>query len=362
MTSKPESASPLQDFTLLTDKEIWGDKHGDGQLQVMKNYGTKTGMSDLAVLLGGAVSKSNATTSDGQRSAYVWSASSDGDGDVRNFRDVGDRDICNPRKRLVGARPALPSSVASSIRLSDSSPEALAKGEAIRGEPIRDANGQVIWNDVILFGEYPQKIADKKITRELEQAFSRNQLQKTGKTYTFDSEKRDAYDKPFSAKEHAEYQHKGNRYIRVEAKPCGDDYSVLSNGKKPQTGEVYWVEVQPIEWLRDPSGICVARQALFAGVQFDRNKRYDGKFENTDMYRYLNTHFAKDIIPSRSLEQSKVAGGGMQELMQSWVSRNPSTLTTPLGELEQTLDGSWVNRRVAEPGQGAGGSKSPNQR
>jgi len=38
---------------------------------------------------------------------YVWSASSDGDGYVRNVHDDGDRNNCNPNKRLVGARPDL---------------------------------------------------------------------------------------------------------------------------------------------------------------------------------------------------------------------------------------------------------------
>ena len=268
--------------TFLTDQQIWGDDQGKGQLQVMKAYGTKTGMSDLAIVLGGFMGRD--TTSDDQKTGFVWSASSSGNGDVRAVYDYGDRDSDNPDRRLCGARPALPSSVTSSIRLSEAKPSRKISGV-----------------DVVEYGEYPQTIAEENLTRELEQAFSKGQLQKTGKTYNFDSEKRDAYDKPFSAKEHAEYQHKGKRYVRVEAKPYGDDYSVLSNGKKPQTGEVHWVEVQPIEWLRDPSGICVARQALFAGVQFDKNKSYDGNFEKTDMKQYLQNYFAKEMEVGRSV-------------------------------------------------------------
>lgn len=272
--------------TFLTEQQIWGDNRGNGQLQVMKSYGTKVGMSDLAVLIGGAVSSSNTTTSDGQRSAFVWLASSSGHGNVSAVYDDGGRDYIAPFKRIGGARPALPSSVASSIRLSEAKPSRKISGV-----------------DVVEYGEYPQTIADENITRELEQAFSRNQLQKTGKTYTFDGEKLDAYDKPFNAKEHAEYQHKGKKYIRVEAKPYDydNDHSVLSNGKKPKTGEIYWVEVQPIEWLRDPSGICVARQALFAGVQFDRKKSYDGNFEKTDMKQYLQNYFAQEMQVGRSV-------------------------------------------------------------
>jgi len=275
------------DITLLKEEQIWGDK----ALQVMKSYGTKVGMSDLGILLGGAVSKGDNTTSEGQRSAYVWSASSDEDGDVRAVDYYGDRIYNSPSQRLCGARPALPSSVASSIRLSEAKPSRKISGV-----------------DVVEYGEYPQTIADESITRELEQAFSKNQLQKTGKIYNFDSEKRDAYDKPFNAKQHAEYQHKGKKYIRVEAKPYGEGYSTLSNGKTPQTDEVYWVEVQPIEWLRDPSGICVARQALFAGVQFDKKKSYDGNFEKTDMKQYLQNHFAKEMEAGRSVAAPAALG------------------------------------------------------
>ena len=276
------------DITLLKEEQIWGDK----ALQALKSYGTKTGLSDLAIVLGGAIGGSS-KTSDNQLSGYVWSASSDGGGYVRGVHDVGDRDGWYPDRRLVAARPALPSSVASSIRLSEAKPSKKISGV-----------------DVVEYGEYPQTIAEENITRELEQAFSRNQLQKTGKTYNFDSEKRDAYDKPFNAKEHAEYQHKGKKYIRVEAKPYDydNDHSVLSNGKTPKAGEVYWVEVQPIEWLRDPSGICVARQALFAGVQFDINKRYDGNFANTDMKKYLQNHFAKEMEAGRNVSVPAAIG------------------------------------------------------
>lgn len=267
----------------LTDTEIWGDaRNGNDQLQVMQAYGTRTGMSDLAVLLGSAVSKSDDTTSDGQRAGRVWSASSYGVGFVRFVRVFGDRDYCYPSERLLAARPALPSSGASLIGLSEAKPSRKISGV-----------------DVVEYGEYPQTIADENTLKELK-GLSEAQLKKmeTGKTYAFDSEKRDAYDKPFNAKEHAEYQYKGKKYIRVEAKPYGEGHSTLSNGEQAHAGQSYWVEVQPIEWLRDPSGICVTRQALFSGIQFDRNRSYFGDFEDTHIYKYLNDIFMKEIWPS----------------------------------------------------------------
>ncbi len=275
--------------TFLTDQQIWGDDQGKGQLQVMKAYGTKTGMSDLAIVLGGYMSTPK--TSDGQRTGFVWSASSRGDGYVRAVRDIGDRGDDSPGIRGRGARPALPSSVASSIRLSEAKPSKKISGV-----------------DVVEYGEYPQTIAPEKIGNELEQAFSKKQLKGTGKKYTFDAEKYDAYDKPFKAKEHAEYEHRGKRYIRVEAQPIDGD-SVLSNGHTPAKGEACWIEVQPIEWLRDPSGICVARQALFSGVQFDKNSEYDGDFAKTDMKQYLDRFFTKEMAADRSVNVPPAAIG-----------------------------------------------------
>ena len=273
------------DITFLTEQQIWGDK----ALQVMKDYGTKTGMSDLAIVLGGLMGR-GAKTSDNQLAGLVWSASSDGDGYVRTVEDDGGGSFYGPGGRGGGARPALPSSIASSIKPSEA-------------RLTRKISGV----QVVEYGEYPQTIAADAVNRELEQAFSRGKLQTTGKTYTFDGEKYDAYSKPFNAKKHDEYQHNGKRFIRVEAQPRDGD-SVLSTGHKPQAGEACWIEVQPIEWLKDPSGMMVARQALFAGVQFDKKQRYDGNFENTDMKQYLQNYFAKEMQTGRNVSVPDAIG------------------------------------------------------
>lgn len=258
----------------MKEEQIWGDK----ALPVMKGYGTKTGMSDLAIALGGLMG-SDYKTSDGHRTGYLWSASSDGIGYVRTVRYDGVRSSCVPCKRLGGARPALPSSITSSIK----------PREARLSRKIGDI-------EVMEYGEYPQTIAKPDAAKELD-GLSTDQLEKikTGKKYTFDDEKSDAYDKPFKAKEYDEYQHNGKRYIRIEARPYDSD-SVLSNDHRAQRGEKYWIEVQPIEWLKDPSDVWVARQALFSGVQFDRNREYDGNFAKTDMKQYLDTYFSKEML------------------------------------------------------------------
>lgn len=148
--------------TFLTDQQIWGDDQGKGQLQVMKDYGIKTGMSDLAIVQGGYMSTPK--TSDGQRTGFVWSASSNGIGDVRTVSRNGDRYCGNPSGRYCGARPALPSSVTSSIRLSEAKPSRKISGV-----------------DVVEYGEYPQTIAPEEVSEKLEKALTTRKLQATGK-------------------------------------------------------------------------------------------------------------------------------------------------------------------------------------
>lgn len=57
--------------TLLTEDQIWGGQ----ALDVMKKYGPKTALTDLAIALGGLMGRTS-TTSEGERSGYIWSASS----------------------------------------------------------------------------------------------------------------------------------------------------------------------------------------------------------------------------------------------------------------------------------------------
>jgi hypothetical protein len=168
--------------TFLTEEQILGDGQGKGQLQVMKAYGTRTGMSDLAILLGGYMITPK--TRDGQRAGIIWSASSTQRGSVYTVYDNSVQRYNDPNERNLGARPALPSSVASSIRLSEAKPSRKISGV-----------------DVVEFGEYPQTIATEEVSEKLEKALTTRKLQATGKKYTFDGEEFDAYNTPFSAKE-----------------------------------------------------------------------------------------------------------------------------------------------------------------
>ena len=109
-----------------------------------------------------------------------------------------------------------------------------------------------------------------------------------------------------------EYEMDGKRYIRVLGRPSDSQYSTLSTREQVKDGKPYWVEVQPIEWLMDESGWMIAKKCLFAGIQFDTKKKYDGDFSKTFMKHYLDTYFAKEMMPiERVAKHSKTKIGNV---------------------------------------------------
>ena len=69
--------------TFLTEDQIWGGS----ALDVIKKYGTKTALTDLAIAFGGYMG-SGSTTYEGDKAGYVWSASAYGS-NVRVVHDGG---------------------------------------------------------------------------------------------------------------------------------------------------------------------------------------------------------------------------------------------------------------------------------
>ena len=69
------------EVTFLREEDIWGDR----ALEVIQAYGTKIGISDVAIALG-TMMGSGTKNSAGVASGYAWSASSDIYVDVRTVR------------------------------------------------------------------------------------------------------------------------------------------------------------------------------------------------------------------------------------------------------------------------------------
>ena len=272
------------EITLLREEDIWGDR----ALEVIQAYGTKVGISDVAIALG-TMMGSGTQNSAGVASGLAWSASSNIYGHVRSVDSYGDKDYSfHPDNRKAAGCPALPFSTTSKIR-----------PDNVRA--MRLANNKTV--QICEYGFYPQTVVPKSVSQELEALYQKHTLKTTGKTYTFDSAELDAYSTGFTPRNCAEYSFAGKKYVRIEGKPYDSD-SILSDGTSVQKGQAYWFEVQPIEWLVDPKGMWVSRQALFAGIQFDTKEKYDGNFANTAMYKYLQQYFAKEMEAQKEFTET----------------------------------------------------------
>ena len=269
--------------TFLREEDIWGNN----ALEVMQAYGTKVGVSDVAIALGTCMG-SGTKNSAGVASGLAWSASSYRIDNVRTVNVYGGKSDYDPGRRRAAVCPALPFSATSLIRPNNVRAMRLANGKTVQ---------------ICEYGAYPQTVAPKSVSQELEARYQKNALKTTGKNYTFDSAELDAYSTGFTPRNCAEYSFAGKKYVRIEGKPYDSD-SIMSDGTSVQKGQAYWFEVQPIEWLMDTKGTWVSRQALFAGIQFDTKNEYNGNFANTTMYNYLQKHFAKEMEAQKEFTET----------------------------------------------------------
>ena len=137
----------MPEFTFLTEEQILGDENGNGQLEVMKRYGTKVAPTDLTVILGGYMTGGGDRTSEDDLTCASWSASSTGDGHVRCVDYEGDEGWYNTPLRSVSARPTLSPSEASGIQY-------------------KNVKTGVNGVEICEYGEYPQTVADDQTSNK----------------------------------------------------------------------------------------------------------------------------------------------------------------------------------------------------
>ena len=292
----------MSNFTFLSEEQIFErDK-----LSVIEKRGTKAAITDFAILLGGYVNDNYHV--DGKngledRTGWYWTRSDDGDNDARAVANHGNRLSRNVYRRLVASRPASPFSSIAQIPTN-----------GVSGSRARDGIMEVE------YGYYPQKAVPKTMQMRLETAYQRRNIIKTQNSYTVDSRKYDEYDKAFLPQKYEEYEMDGKRYVRVVANSCfnGDNF-MLSNGEEYEDGDAVWVEVEPIKWLVDEKAkLMITEKLVFAGVQFNKERNYKTQnFGKTDIKKFMDTYFAKEIIQNRNLEQARESENGLEETAES---------------------------------------------
>ena len=286
------------ELTLLSEGQIWGNNK-EIQLDVIRKYGTKAAITDLCALTGSYLCEDTDYNIDEDRSltgrtGWFWTRSADDYKDVRAVQRNGFRIFYNRYNRNGAVRPVLQSSVIFS---------------QIYQSRARGYGG----TEEVEFGEYPQNAADSRMQNILELEYKRG-MNKTGRSYTFDSVKYDDYDTGFNPVTYEEYDYQGKDYIRIKVNSSFIFKFMLSNGACYRNGDYVWIEVSPVKWLIDDrKGLLISKYGLVSGIRFlDRNHYYYGDFNKTEMYEYLNKYMIKDLFQNVYYIQ-KVSDNNIEE-------------------------------------------------
>ena len=266
----------LNEFTLLSYEQVWGD-------QKMKFLITrKCALTDFAILLGAYVSDRYHVFYDGSLKGRtgLWYLSSFKDGNARRINEDGLPDYVRADARNEGIRPVFSYAGIPNINV------------------LEDKNGLLAAE----YGEYPQYAPDIDLFNILDNKFSEGKLRKTGKTYTTDSRRWNAFSERFISIKHEEFEYNDKKYVRVKSN-CWNKGILLSNGFIVKPSDYVWVEVSPIVWYVDEKlKMLVSKKIIASGVRFCDREKYNGDFKNTEVYMFLNKYFAQDIIANNVYE------------------------------------------------------------
>lgn len=236
-------------YGLLSQEQVFAEQ----PIDVIRIMGAQCEVSDFAALSG--------AEADSERRGKWFLSSASEYGDVCTVDEDG-----KPRMAYATSR----GSVRPVIKWGDSA--------RLPGKSVKDISGF----EEVQLGEYPQNAADWTLAVRLEQEFTEDLLQKTGKKYQ---------------QEYEEFQYEGAKYIRAVCLTEGT--CMLSNGKTCKKGDAVWIEVSPVKWLYDEkAGLFISRRILASGILFSAETYYDGAFEKTAAYTYLNTTFRTDLVPA----------------------------------------------------------------
>ena len=83
--------------------------------------------------------------------------------------------------------------------------------------------------------------------------------------------------------------------------------SILNDKTKVIKDQNYWLEIKPIKWTYyKDMDLMISDNVLFTGeMSMDKIKDYAYFYEDTDIYKYLDETFSRNMIPSKK-EPEKV--------------------------------------------------------
>ena len=149
---------------------------------------------------------------------------------------------------------------------------------------------------VVEYGEYPQSVVSPEMSIELDKNYNYGSIVETGKVYTNDEHENHEIQKEFSPMTIKEYEYKGKKYVRVESKVTNVQFS---NNEKCIKGRWYWVEVEPIRWkVVGNKNLAISEKVIIGGIQYNSKMIIDKDFSKTDLSKFLQNYFEKEIKPT----------------------------------------------------------------
>lgn len=276
----------------------------DERLEVLKKVGLGTPMTDLAVITGGHISSFEVGVGEDSifqgpptkyRSALYMTRSATGVGSIWGvyddpmFKKSAATCCFSPGATKAVIRPMMATNFISF------SPK----------ETYTDERTNV---EEIAYGEYPQFAVSPEMQEELENNLQSRNLYMTGKNYTFNSPsyERPNRDNSFKPTNYSEYEYQGKKYVRVKADiniGAKSNKIMLANGMICTSGDSVWLEVSPVIWYVDKkSQFLISKYGLLSGIRFD-DKEYHGKFEETEIKKYMDNYMANNLFLTSSLKK-----------------------------------------------------------
>lgn len=316
----------MSEYSLLTKEQVETS-------EILKQRGERGEITDFYAILGGQIGNMNG--SNGEKYGEYYTRT---DYNKSSIYKVNAYNIHNKihfcagiDERDCGIRPVIPISY-----ITENYPDIEIEGK-----------------ESIEFGNYPQTTANVELQKELENAFLAEKLEKTGNTYTTDSqpillglfERRAGAE--FKADIHEEFEYNGKKYVRAKVND-GDladeiyEEKRTSNGEKYKEGDYVWVEVEPIKWLKDEKlGVFIAEKILVAGIEYEEKDKWKKKLEN-------DTRDISDILRESVKEKFTTYGvefetSNIKYFMDKYLSRDieQNMIRTKSKETIQKQDGTY---------------------
>ena len=264
----------MNDFTFITGEDVFGND--DQVLEIFKVAGTESPLTDYSIIIGAYYDPESKLN----YGSYWTKSTASSDKNVIIVDEEGYSATYSISLRDIGARVVynLP--------------------ENIEKELTKNLNTTTEHIFQVKYGYYPQSALNGLEQEKLDNMLKQGKLQLTNNYYTADSRKEFEYEEIFAPITFKEYKLEDKRLIKVVVN------TGLYNGfkSKYKNGDSIWVNVEPVYWLLDTKKHqMISEKILFAGVQFADNSNFT-KFEETRIYQFLNTCFARELTQGLSEE------------------------------------------------------------